>query len=240
METPKIETRLEVKNEAGDVAELYLYGVIRQSYWWDDEDSCISANGVRKKLETLKGKSVNVHINSGGGDVFESIAICNLLKQHDGDINIYIDSMAGSGASIISTAGKNIYMYNNSMQMIHKAWTIVVGNADELRKAAGDLDKIDTAVKASYMSKFVGTEDELEKLISDESYLTAEECLTFGFCTEILKDSSDEEEEETPQGNVKQTLFAKYNKEIHTEAPKDEVKTSLFYAFKNKNSGGIN
>lgn len=228
IEIPKIETRLEVKNEAdSDVAELYLYGFIRQAYWWDDEDDCISAKRVRNSLKDLKGKPINVHINSGGGDVFESIAICNLLKQHDADINMYIDSMAGSGASIIATAGKNVYMFTNSMQMIHKAWTYAYGNADELRKTAEDLDKIDTSVKASYMSKFVGTEEELETLIADETYLTAEECLAFGLCTEIL---AEKEEEKEPENKLltKVSLFEKYK--VKAETPKE----TLFNKFKNK------
>ena len=225
-EQPKVETKLEVKNETNDTAELFLYGTIRQSYWWDDEGSCISANGVRKNLEGLKGKTVNVHVNSPGGDVFESIAICNLLKQHDADINIYIDAMAGSGASLLATAGKNVYMFSNSMQMIHNAWTIASGNAAALRKTADDLEKIDAAVKASYMNRFVGTEDELTKLLADESYLTAAECLAFGLCTKIIEDK---QEEEPPQNSVKASLFAKYNK---TALGDGEKKPSLFNAFK--------
>ena len=215
MEMPKIQTRLEVKNEASEeTAELYLYGVIRQAFWWDGEESCISAKEVRQKLESLKGKDINVHLNSNGGDVFESIAICNLLKQHDGAINIFIDAMAASGASIIATAGKNVYMYANSMQMVHKSWTIASGNTDEFRKIATDLDKIDTSVKASYMSKFVGTEDELEKLVGEETYLAADECLAFGLCSEILKDAEEEPDEpDEPQGSIKESLCAKYRKE---------------------------
>lgn len=226
MENTKIETRLEVKNEVDSgVAELYLYGTIREAYWWDDEDECISAKRVKSALNELKGKAINVHINSGGGDVFESIAICNLFKQHDGDINIFIDAMAGSGASIIATAGKEVYMFTNSMQMIHKAWTYGYGNADELRKIASDLDKIDTSVKASYMNKFVGTEDELEQLIADESYLTADECLAFGLCTKIIEENKDEEiKNEIP---IKVSLFDKYKVAAST-------KETLFNKFKNK------
>lgn len=225
MEIPKIKALLEVKNETADTADLFLYGSIRQSYWWDDEGSCISANGVRKSLESLKGKNINIHINSPGGDVFESIAICNLLKQHDGDINIYVDAMAGSGASLIATAGTKVYMFANSMQMIHNAWTIASGNAAELRKVADDLEKIDSAVKASYMGRFVGTEEELTKLLADESYLTAAECLAFGLCTDIIEEK---QEDEPPQDNIKQSLFAKYNKNINA----DGQKPSLFNSFK--------
>ena len=113
--------------------------------------------------------------------MFESIAIMNTLKQHKGKVNIIIDSLAGSGASVIAMAGDTIKMFTNSMMMIHKAWTYACGNADELRKQADDMDKIDIAVKASYQDRFVGTEEELEDLIAEESWLTAEECIAFGF-----------------------------------------------------------
>lgn len=225
---PKVETRLEVKNEAdSEVAELYLYGTIRQAYWWDEEDDCISAKRVMKALKDLKGKVVNVHINSPGGDVFESIAICNLFKQHDADINITIDSLAGSGASIIATAGKKVTMFTNSMQMIHKAWTCVCGNSDELKKVANDLDKIDSSVKASYKARFAGTDEELDGLIKDESWLTAEECKAFGFCDEIIEDQKKEE----PQTGVKETLFNKYKGNISNKVGEQPT---LFNLFKEK------
>ena len=231
---PKIKTRLEVKNEAdSDVAELYLYGVIRKAYPWEDLEDCISANAVIKELKTLKGKDIDVHINSGGGDVFESIAICNSLKQHDGEIKIIVDALAGSGASVICTAGK-VVMFNNCMQMIHKAWTYTWGNADDLRKDADDLDKIDEAADNSYKKKFVGTDEELMDLIAEGSWLTAEECLALGFCDEIL-DAEDEEEEESAENNVKENLFNKYKKNIESKVV--DNKTTLFNAFKNKTGG---
>ncbi|MBK5134164.1 Clp protease ClpP, partial [Candidatus Bathyarchaeota archaeon] len=231
---PKIETRMEVKNEAdSEKAELYLYGTIRKALPWEDLDSCISANAVLKELKNLKGKDIDVHINSGGGDVFESIAICNSLKQHDGEIKIIVDALAGSGASIICTAGK-VVMFNNCMQMMHKAWTYTWGNADELRKDADDLDKIDEAADNSYKKKFVGTDAELVDLIAEGSWLTAEECLALGFCDEIL-DAEDEEEEEPTENNVKKNLFNKYKKNIESKVV--DNKTTLFNAFKNKTGG---
>jgi ATP-dependent protease ClpP protease subunit len=205
-EVSKIENKSPIFTEVVNdkKSKLYLYGTIRKAYPWEDEGDCISAKAVKDQLIKLSGQDIDIHINSGGGDVFESIAICNLLKSHDGEISIYIDSLAGSGSSIIATAGKDIYMYPNSMQMIHKAWTIALGNSDDLKKAAEDLDKIDTAVAASYMSKFTGTEEELKQLLSYETYMTAEEALAFGFCTKII---DAEEKESEPQQNIKESLF---------------------------------
>lgn len=230
MKNTKIETRLEVKNEVdSEVAELYLYGTIREAYWWDDEEDCISAKRVRSSLNELSGKNINVHINSGGGDVFESISINNLLKNHDGEINVFIDGLAGSGASIIAMAGKKVYMPGNTMMMIHKAWTYAAGNSDELRKIADDLDKIDSAADASYKDRFVGTDEELIQLISDESWLTAEECLAFGLCDEILSEKKEEGQKETIENNVKENLFNKYKKDIVSEQIE---KVSLFNKIK--------
>lgn len=214
---PKVETRLEVRNETDGAATLYLYGPIRQAFWFEDEedDEIISSRNVKRLLKKVKGKNLYVHINSPGGDVFESIAIGNLLKQHDGQVHIIVDGLAGSGASVVAMAGDKVSMFENSMMMIHKAWTFAIGNADELRKVAADMDKIDQSLIASYKNRFVGSEDELKALIADESWLTAEECLTFGFCDEIVKvETSDQEanKEEPKQASVKEHLFSKYRK----------------------------
>lgn len=226
MDKQKIEARFEVKNETEEVAELYLYGTIRESYWWDEEEeNIISSKRVKNALNNITAKKINIHINSGGGDVFESIAIGNILKQHDAEINIIIDGLAGSGASIVAMAGDNVKMFGNSMMMIHKAWTFAMGNADEIRKVADDLDKIDTSVLASYKNKFVGTEEELKDLIGDESWLTAEECKTFGFCNEIIDIV---EEPEEPKASARVSLFEKYKVE---EKPKEEQK-NIFKNFR--------
>lgn len=233
---PKIETRLEVHNEEKEsIAKLYLYGTIREAYAWEEEDACISSKRVIKALNGLNGKAVDIHINSGGGDVFESIAIKNTIASYGGDVNLYIDGMAGSGASVIATAVKNVYMFEGAMQMIHKAWTITAGNSTQLRKTAEDLEKIDASVKSSYMNKFVGTEDELTQLIADETYLTAEECLAFGLCSHVIKPEEAKQENEAkeePQANIKETLFNKYRKEIQTEETKEIKNENLLSKFK--------
>ncbi|NFO71312.1 Clp protease ClpP [Clostridium botulinum] len=241
---PQIKTKLQVNNSIeNDVAEMYLYGTIRKGYWWDDEDDCISAKRVKNALADLRDKDVNIHINSGGGDVFESIAICNLLKQHGGNITITIDALAASGASVICMAANKIVMPKNSMMMIHKAWTWTDGNADDLRKVAADLDKMDSAVLASYKDRFIGTEEELKALIKESSWFTAEECKSLGFCDEIL---DEQQEPEEPEENIKNSILNKYmNKVKEPQELKQErqvVENKNKQAIQNlfKNLGGIN
>ncbi len=165
-------------------ADLYIYGDIVY-YEWDESD--VTAFGFKKELEELGDVSeLNVHINSLGGNVFVGLAIYNLLKQNKAKINIYIDGVAASAASIIAMAGDKIYMPKSSMMMIHNCWTYLEGNAKELRKAADDMDKIADAYKSAYLSRIKITEEKLNELLDAESYLTAEECIEMGFADEVL------------------------------------------------------
>lgn len=217
-----------ILNADDDAAKLILSGTIRKAYPWEEKDECINAELVRDKLAEVGDKPLEVHINSGGGDAFESIEICNALKAHEGDVKIIVTGRAGSGASIIATAAP-VAMYPNTLQMIHKASTIVWGNADALRKEADTLDKVDTAIMASYKQKFVGTEEELDELMAEETWLTAEECITLGLADEIIGNKEDEPEDNTDQKiSVKENLLAKYQKDEGAN------KGSIFNAF-NKN-----
>ncbi len=166
-------------------ADLYIYGDIT-SYEWDESD--VSAFGFKQDLDNLGDVSeINVHINSLGGSTFQGLAIYNLLKQHKATINTYIDGIAASSASIIAMAGDRIYIPKTSLIMIHNCWTYAIGNAKELRKTAEDMDKIAEAYKAAYLSKIKITEEELNKLLDEETYLTADECIEKGFADEIIE-----------------------------------------------------
>lgn len=166
-------------------ADLYIYGDI-VSYEWDESD--VSAFGFKKELEELGDiLELNVHINSLGGSTYQGLTIYNLLKQHKAKINMYIDGIAASAASIIAMAGDKVYMPRTSMMMIHNCWTWLEGNAKELRKTADDMDKLAKAYKAAYLSKINITEEKLDKLLDEESYLTADECVEMGFADEVLE-----------------------------------------------------
>lgn len=240
-EIPKIESRLEFKNssENPEVAELYLYGTIGNG-WFDD----ITSGNVKEFLNTSDVSQLNVHVNSGGGDVFESIAIHNLLKSHSAKISIYIDGLAGSGASVIAMAGDEIIMPRNAMMMIHKAWTVAAGNADEFRKVANDMDKIDHAVTESYTGRFVGEREELVTLLTNEEWLTADECMALGFCDSVgeIQLNENEDEPEDSNENEAQTVASivdKYKVVASTEKRKlkqkiiflkvSQIEAMLFY-----------
>ena len=174
----------EVKNTT---AEMFIDGEIVTDEW---EDSDTSAAGFRDALKSLGDvKDINLHINSPGGSVFEGIAIYNMLKQNSAHINVYVDGLAASIASVIAMSGDTIFMPSNAMMMIHNPWTMAIGNANELRKQADDLDHIAQASVQTYLAKAGDklNEDTLQDLLDNETWLTAQEAVDYGLADEVLE-----------------------------------------------------
>lgn len=143
---------MEIKNKTGDSADLYFYGEICSSKWQDrsDDDKC--PQDVADFLNSLDGvKNINVYINSGGGDSFAGNAIYNILKRNPASKTVYIEGIAASAASVIAMVGSEIIMPPGAQMMIHNAWTIAMGNANDFRKTADTLDK----VSASHIEIYV-------------------------------------------------------------------------------------
>lgn len=193
----------EFKASANGVGELYIYGDIVR-YQWDDDDT--SAKSFKKDLDALGDiDTLNLYINSPGGSVFEGVAIYNILKRHKAKVNVFIDALAASIASVIAMAGDTITMPSNAMMMIHNPWMITWGNAAELRKSADDLDRIGASMKQSYLDRTGDKLDEtrLTELLDAETWLSAQECLEYGLCDVVG-------EENKAAAYVSNELFAKY------------------------------
>lgn len=172
--------------------ELYIYGDIEGDGvdWWTGEkiESDTSADHIRKEIEAFGDvRTVELHINSMGGSVFEANAIVNYLRRLKADTIAYVDAFACSAASAIACACDMVVMPRNSVMMIHNPWTVAIGNAKELRKAADDLDVLSEAFATVYLDKADGNLDEkrLTKLLDEETYLTAEQAYDLGLCDEI-------------------------------------------------------
>lgn len=158
-----------------NIGEISIYGEIVSEKWLDEETSATSFKDDLNDLGDVK--TINLHINSPGGSVFEGIAIHNMLKMNKAKINVYVDGLAASIASVIAMSGDTIFMPENSMLMIHNPWTIAIGNSKELRKQADDLDRIAQMSVKTYLSKSNGKIDEetLVKLLDEETWLSAQE-----------------------------------------------------------------
>lgn len=154
---------------------------------WGYDDAETSANYFRDKLEEIPEDAViELHVNSYGGDVKEGVAIYNLLKRHGAEKVCYVDGFAYSVASVICLACDKVIMGLGTSMLIHNMAMCVCGNAETLRKCADDLDVLMESNRKIYMSRAKNlTESELERMMDEETYLTPEQCLEYGFCDEI-------------------------------------------------------
>ena len=178
--------------------DIYIYGDVEgDSYdWWKDEviESETSANHFRVELaKHPNATQINIYINSYGGSVFEGTAIYNQLRRNPAHKTVYIDGFACSVASVIAMAGDEIVMPRNALMMIHNMWMSAVGNAAELRKAADDLDVINTAGRGAYLAKAGDKlpEEKLIEMMDAETWLTAEDCITYGLADRLADQDAD-------------------------------------------------
>lgn len=166
--------------------ELTLYGEISNDTWYGDE---VTPKEFKAGLDSLGDiETLNIYINSPGGDVFAGQTIYSILKRHKAHKNIYVDGLAASIASVIAMAGSTIFMPKNSMMMIHNPWTFGVGNASDFRKLAEDLDKIRESLISAYEDRSALMRDEIIDIMDKETWLTASECKEYGFCDVVEKE----------------------------------------------------
>lgn len=174
----------------GRTGFIDIYGAIVPDHWvWSDDDVDTSAASFKKQLNNFEDiDEIVVNINSPGGSVFEGVTIFNMLKNHKAKIIVNIEGLAASIASVIAMAGDEVRMPSNAMLMIHNAMGGGFGNANEIRKFADDLEKINQTVVNSYLIKNPSMEQEqLQNLLDAESWLSASEALELGFVDEVLR-----------------------------------------------------
>lgn len=160
-------------------AEIQIYGDIGDSWWGES----VTASQFVKDINALKADQITVRINSYGGSVHDGVAIHNAMKRHTATIDVQIDGIAASIASLIAMAGDTVTIAENALMMIHAPLTGVWGNAVALREAADMLDTHSRAVATSYASKSGKSADDILALLSDgkDHWFTAAEALAEGY-----------------------------------------------------------
>lgn len=184
--------------DAPNTLKLYIYGEVEGDYydWWNGKEvvSDTSANAFREALSAYPDATeIEIYINSYGGSVLEGTAIYNQLKRHPAHKTVYVDGFACSIASVIAMAGDRIIMPRNTLMMIHNMSMSAYGTAAEIRKCADDLDTINAAGRAAYLAKAgekLG-EDKLTSMMDEETWLTAEDCITLGLADEYADKDAD-------------------------------------------------
>lgn len=184
----KVKRFWSMQNAQGDssVGELSIYGKIAGDEglsWLFDE---LTPKAFKDELDGLGNIDVlNVAINSPGGDTFAGQAIHTILSRHKAHVNVYVDGLAASIASLVAMAGDTVIMPKNAMLMVHDPYTAAIGNAREFRKLAETLDTVRESMIAAYQSKTELPHDEIVSLMEAETWLTAEDAVAQGFADEI-------------------------------------------------------
>lgn len=214
------------KNEK--TGELLLYGEIASSSWWGDE---VTPKQFKEDLDALGDiNTLDVYINSPGGDVFAGQAIYSILRRCDAQVSVYVDGLAASAASVVAMAGDTIIMPANAMMMIHNPWTFAAGNARDFRKLADDMDKIRDSMIVAYESRSALTTEEITEIMDAETWLSAEECLEYGFADEIAEAkqiaASMDEKYFAVYRNIPDELKRPPDKEVNS-SDKDLIKQKL-------------
>ncbi|MBT7445840.1 MAG: Clp protease ClpP [Methylococcales bacterium] len=175
-----MKTGYEIKAQ-DTTAEIMIYDAIGSGMFGG-----VSAKDFVTDLKQLTGvANITVRLNSPGGEVFDGTAIYNALINHPANIEVHIDGMALSMASVIAMAGNKVVMAENAMMMIHDPSISVSGSASQLRKTADTLEKTKAAIVNAYARKTGKQQDELSALMSVETWMSADEALCHGFIDEV-------------------------------------------------------
>lgn len=164
--------------ESDDAATISVYDVIGED-WWTGEG--VTAKRIAGALRAIGKKPVTVNVNSPGGDMFEGLAIYNLLREHPAEVTVRVMGLAASAASIIAMAGDRIEMGLGSFLMIHNSWGVVVGNQNDMRDAAETFAEFDAAMADIYTARTGGKTADIAKMMADETWLRAEAAIDAGF-----------------------------------------------------------
>lgn len=179
-----------VRND-NDERILMLNGEISNETWFGDE---ITPKEFRGELNSGQGK-VTVWINSPGGDCFAAAQIYNMLMEYPGTVDVHIDGIAASAASVIAMAGNHVAISPVGMMMIHNPATVSIGDEREMKKAIEMLSEVKESIINAYELKTGLPRKQLSNMMNAESWMNAQKAVELGFADSILYDGDDEGKE---------------------------------------------
>jgi len=176
---------------ADGVAKMYLYDPIDSygGYWG------VSAREFAESLAALDSsvEEIRLHINSPGGEVFEGIAIKNNLVNHPARIVAVVDGLAASAASFIAAAADEVVMGQNSELMIHDAWGITIGPAEDHTSMAKRLGALSDNIASIYARKAGGAAADWRPAMLAETWYSADEAVAAGLADSVAGDGEAEQ-----------------------------------------------
>lgn len=173
-----------------DEATIYLYDMIvntdDEAEWWGG----VSPQAFIKALNEITAGTIHLRVNSPGGSVFAARAIEQAIREHKSKIIVHIDGLAASAASFLIMAADEIHMAPGSFLMIHKAWTWMYGNADDLRKEASLLDQIDGSLVKTYAKRSGQDEAGIANWMAEETWFEAATAVELGFANAVSDEAA--------------------------------------------------
>ncbi|XBS71152.1 head maturation protease, ClpP-related [Acerihabitans sp. KWT182] len=171
-----------IKAAAADGNSITIFDVIGTDMWGEG----VTANRISGALHSLAGEDVTVNINSPGGDMFEGLAIYNLLREYNGKVTVKVMGLAASAASIIAMAGDEVQVGRGAFLMIHNCWVAVMGNRNDLIQTAQDMAPFDQAMADIYIARSGQSSDDIAAMMDNETYISGSEAVDKGFADGLL------------------------------------------------------
>lgn len=141
-----------------------------------------------KQLQLQYGETfpIKLHIQSGGGMLMPTFYVCDVIKSLDTPVHIYIDGFVASAASLIAICGTKRLMTKHSFMLIHQLQSQSSGRLNEMKDEISNLDFFNNNAKDIYFQNSNITETMLDRLLSDELWIDATQCLELGLVDEII------------------------------------------------------
>ena len=166
-----------IQNKAGSATDVYIFDEIGM---WG-----VTAQNFISDIKDLKDTPINLRINSLGGDVFDGLAIYNIIKKRTAKTTVYIEGIAASIATIIALGADEVVMSENSLFMIHNASGGAMGESKDLQKTAEVLNKITRQLAEVYEAKTGLSQTAIQDMMDAETWLNAQEAFDLGFIDTI-------------------------------------------------------
>lgn len=170
-------------NNSIETLEIDILGTIGED--WLSEG--ITMQGIRNQIADFTSGQIVLNISSLGGDVNHALTIHDMLKSHPARVTARIMGATASAGTIVALAADEVQMSENSLFLVHNAWTMTLGNAEELRKTANDLDRFDDRIVNIYKKKTGRRDNTIRKLMAEERWIDADEALEWGFIDKVYR-----------------------------------------------------
>lgn len=170
-----------------NVDEVDIFGTIGEDWWGEST----SAATVLEAIRSSEAKTIHVNINSGGGSIFEGMAMYDAIREAKAKTKARVIGFAGSMASVVMLAADSVEIVDGSLVMIHNPSSVAMGEAKDLRKQADVLDKLRQGIVRIYDSKTGLGEEEIIAMLDEETWLDAEEAKSLGFVDKIVGDDGE-------------------------------------------------